>query len=86
MPDAIPEDRNVAHGPRREQPDNPDSPVEAGQFVDPWGVDCEYMDAVDLAGALSFPASDPPALTGIDRGSPARRPLQSGQGDTSAAA
>lgn len=30
-------------------------------LVDPQDVDLGYLDAVDLASALSFPASDPPA-------------------------
>lgn len=35
-----------------------------GRFADIEDYDLTYLDAIDRAGALSFPASDPPAYSG----------------------
>lgn len=75
MPGLHPENPHAAREPRsprrtpphsEPQPSTEERPVDAGQAVDPWDIDLAYLDAVDRASALSFPASDPPAFSRAD--------------------
>jgi hypothetical protein len=81
MSDVVPENPHAAPTLYSEsQPEAQEGAADMGESVDSWDVDLEYLDAVARASALSFPASDPPALSGPDRGSAVARDQQHGRG------